>query len=50
MTQLNIYIKNVDKKKLLKKAKKLGLSLSRLMVEAALQFYIVKEGEKNGRK
>jgi hypothetical protein len=47
---MNVYVSKTDKKKLLRKAKRLGLSLSRLMVQAALQFDIVEGDEKNARK
>lgn len=51
MGQLNIYIRDIDRVKLQRKARKMGFSLSKLMVTAALQFEeVAEEDNGNGRK
>ena len=43
MAQLDIYIRNEDKIKLMRKAQKMNISISKLMVRAALEYQSCKE-------
>ncbi len=48
MSSLNVYVKADDKVKLLRKSRRLGVSVSKLMVESALNFEPDKNPEKEG--